>query len=129
MTVPTSSAESELLASVKGAADGLGIVSLGDNLGLSLNVRLQLDAAAALAILERRGVGKVRHLDVGTLRFQEKQLRKIIDMHKVPGHLNPGGLLTKHFSRDRIGCYTTMLNYKFIGGFAVGDGRRADQAG
>ena len=61
-TIATSSAESELLASVKGAAESVGIVSLGADLGLTLKVRLHMDAAAALGILERRGVGKVRHL-------------------------------------------------------------------
>ena len=57
-TIATSSAESELLASVKGAAEGFGIVSLGDDLGMSLKVRLRMDAAAALGILERRRVEK-----------------------------------------------------------------------
>ena len=79
-TIATSSAESELLASVKGAAEGIGLVSLGRDLGLEFKVRLHLDAAAALGILERRGVGKVRHLDVGSLWLQEKQLRKILEM-------------------------------------------------
>ena len=94
-TIATSSAESELLASVKGAAESLGIVSLAADMGIELKVRLHMDAAAALGILERRGVGKVRHLDVGTLWLQEKQLRKVIEMNKVAGLLNPGDLLTK----------------------------------
>ena len=63
-TIAQSSAESELIASVKGATEGLGIVSLGRDLGLDLGIRLHLDASAALGILERKGVGKVRHLDV-----------------------------------------------------------------
>ena len=54
-TIATSSAESELLACVKGAAEGIGIVALGADLGMELKVRLHMDAAAALGILERRG--------------------------------------------------------------------------
>ena len=50
-TVAQSSAESELIASVKGAAKALGIVSLGKDLGIDIGVRLHLDAAAALGIL------------------------------------------------------------------------------
>ena len=84
-TIAQSSAESELIASVKGAAEALGIVSLGCDLGIDLGVRLYLDAAAALGILERRGVGRVRHLDVGTLWLQEQQLRKVVELRKVPG--------------------------------------------
>ena len=66
-TIATSSAESEQLSSVKGAAEGIGLVSLAKDLGIAIGVRLHIDAAAALGILERRGVGKVRHLDVGPL--------------------------------------------------------------
>ena len=122
-TTATSSAESELLACVKGAAESIGIVPLGADLGLELKFRLHMDAAAAVGILERRGVGKVRHLDVGTLWLQETQIKKIIEMKKVAGLLNPGYLLTKHLSRERVYCYTSLLNYRFP------DGRAAAAAG
>ena len=55
---------------------------------------------------------------MGSVWFQEKQLRKIIDTRKVPGMVNPGDLLTKHFSRERIDCDTAMFNFKCIGGRA-----------
>ena len=87
-TIAQSSAESELLASVKGAVEALGIVSLATDLGIDVGVRLHLEAAAALRILERRGVGRVRQLDVASLCLQEKELRRIIEMHKVPGLKN-----------------------------------------
>ena len=47
-TIAQSSAESELIASVKGAAEALGIVSLGKDLGIDIGVILHLDAAVAL---------------------------------------------------------------------------------
>ena len=47
---------------MKGAAE-----ALGKELGIDIGVRLQIDTAVALGILERRGVGRVRHLDVGPL--------------------------------------------------------------
>ena len=37
------------------------------DLGIDLTARIHVDASAALGILERRGVGRVRHLDVGAL--------------------------------------------------------------
>ena len=101
-TIAQSSAESELIASVKGAAEALGVVSLAKDLGISLGVRLHLDAAAALGILERRGVGKVRHLDVASLWLQEKELRKLIAMHKVSGLKNSSGISTKHLTRAKM---------------------------
>ena len=64
--------------SAGGVAEGLGLVSLSADLGLSLKVRLRIDAAA-LDIIERRRGGRVRHLDVGTLLLQKQQLRKVIE--------------------------------------------------
>ena len=66
-TIAQSSAESELIAVVKAACEAIGSVSLADDLGLSLRVRLHIDAQAALGILERQGVGRVRHLDIGVM--------------------------------------------------------------
>ena len=64
-------------------------MSLGRDLGIEVLIRLHFDAAAALGIVERKGVGRVRHLDVGSLWIQEQQLRRIPEMHKVAGLENP----------------------------------------
>ena len=61
-TIAQSSAESEL--SVRGATEALGLVSLGEDMRIFFGVRLHIDAAAALGILERTGVGRVRHLHI-----------------------------------------------------------------
>ena len=50
--------------------EALGSVALARDLGNDLRVRLQVDAAAAMGILERQGVGRVRHLDIGMLWLQ-----------------------------------------------------------
>ena len=82
-TIAQSSAESELIAVVKAACEAIGTVALADDLGISLRVRLHVDAAAALGILERHGVGRVRHLDIGVLWLQDKQLRRVLELAKV----------------------------------------------
>ena len=71
-TIAKSSAESELLATVRGATEGIGLISLAWDLGMGFLVRLHVDASAALGIIERRGVGRVRHLDVGSFWIQEQ---------------------------------------------------------
>ena len=101
---------------MKGAVEALGIVSLGCDLGIDLGVRLHLDAAAALGILERRGVGRVRHLDVASLWLQEKELKKIIEMRKVPGLENPADLATKYLTRDKIDKCCGLLGNSFVDG-------------
>ena len=89
-TIALRSAESELIATVKGATEALGLISLAADIGMDMTARLHVDANAALGIIERRGVGRVRHLDVGTLWLQEQQLRKVLEMQKVEGLKNRG---------------------------------------
>ena len=84
-TIAQSSAESELLATVRGATEGIGLISLARDLGMEFLVRLHVDASAALGIVERRGVGRVRHLDVGSPWIQQQQLKRIIALKHVAG--------------------------------------------
>ena len=67
--IAQSSAESELLATVRGATEGVGLISLVRDLGMEFLVWLHVDASGALGIVERRGVGRIRHLDVGLLFY------------------------------------------------------------
>lgn len=52
---------------VKGASVALGIRSMLMDLGVTLGIRLHTDASAAKGIASRRGLGKVRHIDVSQL--------------------------------------------------------------
>ena len=83
---------------MRGATEAIGLVSLPLDLGIVMLVRLHIDASAALGIIERRGVGRVGHVDVGTLWLQEQQLRRAVELKKVEGLKNLGDLCTKHLS-------------------------------
>ena len=115
-TIAQSSAESELIAVVKAACEAIGSVALADDLGIKLRVRLHIDAAAALGILERQGVGRVRHLDIGVLWLQEQQLRRIVELAKVLGTKNPADLMTKHLAQEAVSQYAAVLGYDFRSG-------------
>ena len=99
-TIAQSSAVSELIAVVNAACETIGTVSLAHDLGIKLRVRLHVDAAAALSILERKGTGRVRHLNIGVLCLQEQQLRRVVELTKVLGTSNPADLMTKHFGQE-----------------------------
>ena len=90
--------------------------------GILVDTRVHVDAAAALGILERRGVGRVRHLDVGALWLQEQTLRQRIEFAKVKGTLNPADLMTKHLPRETLELHANGL------GIAFRDGRSATTA-
>ena len=66
-TIAQSSAESELIAVVRAACEGLDMLALAEDFGVDLRVRFHIDTTVALGILQRQGVGRVRHLDVGVL--------------------------------------------------------------
>ena len=66
--IAKSSAESELYALVKGACESLGTCTLLRDFGeANPRVRLHIDASAAKGIVERKGLSKVRHIDVDVL--------------------------------------------------------------
>ena len=108
--IALSTAESEFHATVKAAVEGLGIVAMSEAFGDQFKVRLHVDASAALGIVQRKGVGKIRHLHTGSLCIQEQQLRNTVTFHKVKGTLNPADLFTKYLSREGTEGYLKMLS-------------------
>ena len=65
--IAQSSAEAELYGVVRAATEGLGMMALMKDMGMSVKLQLHLDAAAAKGIIERKGLSKVRHIDVNVL--------------------------------------------------------------
>ena len=70
--------------------------------GSELQIQLHLDATAAKGIIERRGLSKVRHVDVHVLWLQETCSRNTIPMDKDPSEENCEDLTTKHFGAKLI---------------------------
>ena len=67
-----SSGESELHGISKGLSVGLGMQSIAEDLGFDISVRIHSDACAAIGIARKRGLGKIRNLDVEDLWVQQK---------------------------------------------------------
>ena len=68
--VSLSSAESEMYAAASGACDSVLIVGiLKWMFDAFFQIHLYLDSAAARGIINRRGVGKVRHLFMATRTY------------------------------------------------------------
>ena len=53
------------------------------------------DASAAIGIAQRKGSGKVRHIDVGMLWIQQNCRNGTVDVKKVAGKSNPADIFTK----------------------------------
>ena len=93
--IALSSGEAGLYALTKGAAPTLGIVSMARDMGETLRAVVHSDSSAALAMSQRVGLGKVRHIDVQYLWIQERHSARELDLRKVNGEHNPADLLTK----------------------------------
>ena len=109
-TIALSSAEAELFALVKGAAQALGMLSIGRDLGLDMRATLHSDASAALGIIQRQGVGKLRHISTQFLWIQEKTRNSEFDIAKVPGEDNPADILTKNVPSEILARHLYAMN-------------------
>ena len=112
-TLPTlalSTGEAELGAIVRGVTEADGIVAILRDFGISPTITLKSDASAAIGIVQRLGLGRVRHLAVSDLWVQQRLRSKGMDIEKVNGLDNPADLLTKSMDRSRIAKLTTLIN-------------------
>ena len=87
--VTLSSAEAELLAAVKASGEALGMLQLMSSVGVPMTASIMVDSSAALAVVARKGNGKLRHVDEG------------LKYHKN-GEENPSDACTKHLTGERL---------------------------
>ena len=107
--VALSSGEAELYAMVKGAANTLGLISLAGDFGLRVDGRIFCDASAAIGIVNRTGVGRLRHVRVQYLWLQDKVRNRDLEVEKIGGDENPADLLTKHVPAELIARHCEAL--------------------
>lgn len=115
-TLSLSSGESELHGISKGVSMGLGMKSILRDLGFHVKVRIHSDACAGIGMARRRGLGRVRHLDVEDLWIQSKVRDGAIDLVKAKGADDPAHGLTKHVSAELLTRMLEQLNLKFMDG-------------
>ena len=81
--IALSSGEAEYCGLVKGASMALGVKSMHKEMGLKARVRVSTDASAAKGIASRRGLGKIRHIEVHQLWVQDKVASGEVEVRKV----------------------------------------------
>ena len=120
--ITTSSAEAELVAMNKAAAELLGCLSMftdfGEKDGRSGKVDevatmfgvLCGDSSAVLAVANRRGLGKLKHIRLGELWIQEKVHSQELTLEKILGDINVADLYTKHLAEAKVEQFCDALN-------------------
>ena len=94
--IALSSAEAELYSLVSASSEGLGLAAMIKDYGRTVVPYLSVDATAAIGIAQRKGLGKLRHLDTQSLWIQDAIRQKRVHLEKVLGTENPSDLMTKH---------------------------------
>ena len=103
--VALSSAEAEFYAMVeavlrtKWARTVAGELGFKDTVGV---VTLETDSKAAKEFVARRGLGKMRHIEIRELWLQKEVLEGKVKVVKVLGTENPADLMTKVLTKTEI---------------------------
>ena len=109
-TIALSSGEAELYATVSGMAEAIGIQSICYDFGFNCEIRCFSDSSAAVGIVKREGIGKVRHLQTQFLWVQEMTSNGKATIHKVGTNDNPADLLTKYLDSNTIDKHLQHIN-------------------
>ena len=113
-SIAFSSGEAEYYAAVKGACEGLGVVSLLKDMGQEARLTLHIDSTSGKAIASRTGVGKVRHMDTRYLWLQEVKKSGKLNMKNILGTVNPADVLTKPKTLEEIRNLTKGIGMELL---------------
>ena len=103
--IALSSAEAEFYAMTEGVLRAKGVAGVLAELGVPLSsqvVELYTDSSAAKSFVSRRGLGRMRHLELRHLWIQREVGLGNLLVEKVAGTENPADVLTKFLSRREI---------------------------
>ena len=78
------------------------------------------DASAAIAISQRNGLGKLRHIQTQFLWLQERVALKELALSKVIGTDNPADMLTKPLAQAELEKHLAYSGFSAQSGRAEG---------
>ena len=98
---------------IRASTYALGVSTLLEDFGsVGIKVSVGMDATAAIGIVQRRGLNKLRHVEVDVLWIQEQQVRRLLPLRKVPGPRNPSEMMTKNVDQAHIDMYLDIRNLR-----------------
>ena len=114
--VALSSGEAEYYGLVRGVSQALGAKAMLKDLGVEVGIQAFVDASAAVGIACRRGLGKVRHIELEQFWLQSQVARGRVRVYKVSGDDNLADSLTKHSTLQRIEQTNWYTNSEVVPG-------------
>lgn len=108
-TIAKSSAGSQLHGVIRGSTEGLGLIALGGDFGTVFEAQVHVDASAAIGIVERQCLQKIRHIEVDLLWIQEMELMRLLPLPKILGSLHPADIITEDVPIETVMTFTKLF--------------------
>ena len=112
-TIALSPGEAELAALVKSTSEGLGVIAAMEEWGIEVDLVVKSDAVAAIGMVKRQGLGRIRHLAVADLWIQQKSKEGSVHYVKLDGSKNTSDILTKPVDAEILGRHMQGLGFEF----------------
>ena len=92
------------------------MISLMAEFDIQADLVVKSDAVAAIGIVKRQGLGRVRHLAVADLWVQQRSLNNEVGYQKLDGTRNTSDMLTKVVEREVIQRHMQSLGLQYAKG-------------
>ena len=116
-----SSAEAEFNGGVGATSEALFFKQILDFFGLPMKVRVWMDSSAARGIIQRQGVGRVRHLEAKSLWIQDGLKEKKSELGAVKTDENLADIGTKALAEKKIKQFREEMQMMSLETFAQYD--------
>ena len=87
-----------MYACVRGVSLGVGMQSLLNDFGIDVPVHVFSDSSAARGTIEKRGLGKSKHIAINHLWLQDAFAKNLFKLSNIPTKQNPADAMTKHLT-------------------------------
>ena len=111
-----SSGEAELAAIVRSTSEGLGMIAIMKEFDIECDLTVKSDAVAAIGIVKRQGLGRVRHLAVADLWVQQRAKGGEVSYVKLDGKRNTSDMMTKAVEKEVIMRHMQSLGLQWRSG-------------
>ena len=112
--ISLSSCEAEFYAASACAGELLGLAELFKQIHYKVSVRLEMDSDSARHILQRRGPGGLKHIEIRCLSVQQWIRDKRLSVSRVDTKNNTADLFTKHLDGLRTRALSKNLGLRFL---------------
>ena len=117
--IALSSAEAEFYAMVDAVLKAKWLTTVAQEMGMQARLAqivLGTDSAAAKSFVCRRGLGRMRHIEIRDLWLQKEVLNGRVRVVKIPGESNPADLMTKYLSADVVARRLSEMHIRKVAG-------------